>query len=70
MKRWYWGVWIIFFIVSFGVMEGIAIQTGTPTLSRTVWDAQTAFPLLEGLFCFVIGGLVVHFFWTNQGPPI
>lgn len=68
MKRWYWGVWILLVIGSFGVLEGYALYTQSWTLSATIWDAQIAFPLLAALWGLFVGGLTVHFFWTNQGP--
>lgn len=66
MTRWAWGLWLVIIIVSFGVFEGLAIYTGTPTLSQTVWSASEAFPLLPFLFGLLCGGLGVHFFWTSK----
>ncbi len=67
MTRLRWGVWVLLIAITFGVMEGIALYTGTPTLSRAVWDASVAFPLLPFIAGMLCGGLGVHFWWPNQG---
>lgn len=67
MKKWIWGLWIVLIIVSFGIMEGIALNTGTPTLSQTVWDVSKSFPLLPFLAGLLSGGLAVHFWWREGG---
>lgn len=67
MKKWIWGVWILLIIVSFGIMEGIAIYTHTVTLSQSVWSWSAAFPLVGPIVCFVFGGLTVHFWWREGG---
>lgn len=66
MTRWGWGLWALAVIGSFGVLEGWAVYTGTPTLSRTVWDASAAFSLLGPLVCLIVGGLIVHFWWREK----
>ncbi|EJW09973.1 hypothetical protein A33M_0685 [Rhodovulum sp. PH10] len=68
MTRWGWGAFVVAVIATFGLLEGWALATDTPTLSQTVWWASAAFPLLGPLVGFVVGGLFVHFWWPNQGP--
>jgi len=64
-----WLVWFVLCVVSFGVLEGLAIRSGRfATLSRTVWNMQRAFPLTSVLLALVLGGLLVHFFW-HWCPP-
>lgn len=66
MRRWIWGVWLLIIIASFGAMEGCALDSGTVTLSQTVWDTSAAFPLLPFLAGLLCGGLAVHFWWGGK----
>lgn len=43
--------------------EMYALKTGRKTLSRMVYEANAAWPLVSTLVGFVVGGLLVHFFW-------
>ncbi len=65
-----WGIWIATIIVTFAMLEIIAVLKGRPTLSQTVWDANKAFPLIGPIFGLIVGGLAVHFFWIGQGCDI
>jgi len=50
----------VVFLVAYEVW---ALATGRRTLSRMIYDANTAWPLLSTLVGLVVGGLLVHFFW-------
>jgi hypothetical protein len=54
-----WLIAIVFLLA----YEWWALSTHRETLSRMVWNGQQVFPLLEALMAFVVGGLLVHFFW-------
>lgn len=58
-----WTLWLLFLIVSFGCFEAYAIKTSRTTLSRYVWTASKAFPLLPFIAGLLAGGLAVHFWW-------
>jgi len=58
-----WAAWWILIFVSFGALEAYALSTNRTTLSRWVWTASKAFPLLPFIVGFVIGVLACHFFW-------
>ena len=44
--------------------EGYALATGKRTLSRMMYDASKAWPLLPYVWGVVTGGLAVHFWWN------
>ena len=67
MSYWIWAGWILLLIVSFSIMEGIALKTNRPTLSASVWTWSKNFPLLPFLAGLLAGGLAVHFWW--MGAP-
>lgn len=60
---WIWLAWILLLIVSFAIIEGIAIARGKTTLSRFTMVCTTAFPPLIYLLGVLSGGLAVHFWW-------
>lgn len=60
---WIWVAWLLVFIVSFAVIEGIALKRGKTTLSRFTVVTTTAFPPLIFLLGMTVGMLVTHFFW-------
>jgi hypothetical protein len=64
---WYWPAWFVVCVITFGIAEGYALTHHGMTLSEWVWRAQRAWPLFEGLYMLIAGGLAVHFFWTNEG---
>lgn len=43
--------------------EAWALRSGRRTLSRMMWEATRAWPLLPWLVGVVCGGLAVHFWW-------
>jgi hypothetical protein len=65
---WVWTLWLLAFVGSFAVLEGWAIVHQDLTLSAWVWALSKAWPPFPAVFGLVIGGLIVHFFWTGQGP--
>ena len=60
---WVWAAWWIFLFVSFGVLESFALSTNRTTLSRWMWTASKAFPLLPFIVGLIVGVLAAHFFW-------
>lgn len=72
-RRWYaiWSAWLLLIVLSFGVLEGIALYQGEDdaiTLSRWTWDLTLAWPLFPVLYGGIFLGLAVHFFW-HWSPP-
>lgn len=63
MSYWKWALWVFLIAASFAGFETLALMTGTPTLSRSVWTWSQAFPLLPFLAGLLAGGLAVHFWW-------
>ena len=43
--------------------EWWALATGGQTLSRAMWDATQAWPLLIFIVGMVVGSLATHFWW-------
>jgi hypothetical protein len=70
MRIW-WSVWIISNAFLFAWLEGYALSRADPeaglTLSRYVYDAAKAWPLLVFILGQITGGLAVHFFWRWDG---
>lgn len=65
---WRWTLWFLAVVVSFGVLEGAAVVSGSfPTLSASIWAVTAFWPPLPFLFGLVVGFLACHFFWPNQG---
>ncbi len=62
-----WSVMILANIVLFAIMEGYALSRADPeaglTLSRYIYDAARAWPLLTFILGQMTGGLAVHLFW-------
>lgn len=67
---WVWTIWFLLILATFGLLEGFAIQTNRPTLSRTVWVFTKNFPPFNSAICLVVGFLIAHFFWPGQGCDI
>jgi hypothetical protein len=69
-----WTVLLLFNIAIFAWMEGYALSRADPesglTLSRYVYEAARAWPLLVFILGQITGGLAVHFFWHwNPDEP-
>lgn len=62
-----WTVLLAFNVAVFAVLEGYALSRADPdaglTLSRYVYEAARAWPLLVFVLGQITGGLAVHFFW-------
>jgi hypothetical protein len=66
-----WPLWLIAWITagvtSFGFLEGYALRTGEPTLSRFIWELTAAQPwiviLFVAFFAYILGFLTCHFWW-------
>lgn len=69
-KAWYaiWSAWLLLIMISFGVLEGVALATGGVTLSRYTWDLSEAWPLFPVVYGGLFMGLAVHFWW-HWNPP-
>jgi hypothetical protein len=67
---WYaiWGAWIIALILTFGILEGVALARGGMTLSMFMWELSVDWGPFQFLTGFVTGALAVHFFW-HWLPP-
>jgi hypothetical protein len=65
-----WALWFGGFLLAFAAIEGLALLTGRPTLSRTVWRTEARFPILSFLIGAVVGSLAIHFFgWIPACNP-
>jgi hypothetical protein len=58
-----WVVWLALIIGSFAFLEGYALEHGTWTLSRFVWETSAAFPPFGYIVGFITGFLACHFWW-------
>lgn len=65
---WLWAAWLLFLIVSFAVLETIALYTNTPTLSRSVWTWSQNWGPLPYVAGFLAGFLTCHFWWGGIVP--
>lgn len=63
-----WTGWLLAVVVSFGVIEGLALATGNTTLSRFTWEVYEKWPLIAVVYGMIFGGLAVHFWW-HWSPP-
>lgn len=63
----YWGLWLLAIAATFVIAEAFALYTNRPTLSRTVWNVNKAWPPLGWLVGLIAGFLASHFFWPGQG---
>lgn len=61
--RWIWLGLIAAFICGFAFFESSALNNEGLTLSRLIYDADQAWPLVRVIFGAIFGGLAVHFFW-------
>lgn len=59
----YWNIWLLAIVVTFAIGETYALKCNKTTLSRHVWNASKAFPLLPCLVGIVIGVVIGHFWW-------
>lgn len=58
-----WAAWLLVpVLIAFGIFETCALVNDLPTLSRTVYDAHQALPLIGPVWGMLVGGLTVHFF--------
>ncbi len=58
--------WLIVAVVLL-TYEFYALLKGKKTLSRMMWEANANWPFLSTLIGFIVGGLLVHFFWLPTG---
>jgi len=65
---WIWTAWLLAVMLSFGIIEGLAIHTHATTLSRYTWEIYEAWPLIGVVYGMLFGGLAVHFWW-HWSPP-
>jgi len=61
--RWVWLAFLFAFAAIFFYFEMSALNNDGLTLSRFIYNANQAFPLVGVLFGMLSGGLAVHFFW-------
>jgi hypothetical protein len=47
----------------FAALEGYALKTHRPTLSRYVWTLSKAFPPFPWIVGVIVGFLAAHFWW-------
>ena len=67
---WIWWVGLIAAVVFFAAIEGLAFKypQRQNTLSRTIYDIGSKWPLSIFIMGMFAGGLGVHFFW-HWCPP-
>ena len=58
-----WTLWLGAIVLSFAILETVAIRIRGKTFSRVVWDLSSVFPLLPFLAGLVTGVLAAHFWW-------
>jgi hypothetical protein len=63
-----WSAWLLMIMISFAVIEGLALAWGDTTLSRYTWEVYLAWPPIAVVYGAVFFGLAVHFFW-HWSPP-
>lgn len=61
--RWIWLGFGLFCLAGFIFFEASAINNDGLTLSRLIYNANQAWPLVSVLFGMIFGGLAVHLFW-------
>lgn len=69
-QTWMWGLGLCTAIIFFCLIEGLAFKhpERQNTLSRTIYDIGSKFPLSIWIMGMFAGGLAVHFFW-HWCPP-
>ena len=67
--RWIWLAFGLACLAGFGFFEASALNNDGLTLSRLIYDANQAWPLVSVIFGMIVGGLAVHFFW-NWDPGL
>ena len=66
-----WTLWLGAIVLSFAILETVAIRRGRVTLSQYVYRLSRVWPLIMFVSGLVIGGAAVHFFWPycpSGGP--
>ena len=66
MRRFGFWVWLAFgvaFLSGFAYFESSALNNDGLTLSRLIYNANQAWPMVSVLVGAIFGGLLVHFFW-------
>ena len=65
---WVWTGWLVLLVLTFAVLEGIALARGGLTLSMYTWHLSEQWPPIIWLCGVLAGGLAVHFWW-HWAPP-
>lgn len=60
---WLWLAWFGAALLTFAVIETIAVRTGRKTLSQCVYDLSRAWPPLPFVIGVVVGALAAHWWW-------
>ncbi len=63
---WIWTLWLLAIVVSFSLLEGLAIVEDGMTLSRFVWKINNAFPVFGFICGLIVGFLACHFWYGGQ----
>lgn len=58
-----WFVWFAMGIISFSVLEYLAIRFNKPTLSHMIVDIFFVWPPIAVLLGLAFGALAAHWFW-------
>lgn len=65
---WVWTGWLLLLVLSFAILEGIALAKHGLTLSMYTWHLSEQWPPLIWVCGVLVGGLAVHFWW-HWNPP-
>jgi hypothetical protein len=67
--RWIWLAFGLACLAGFALFESAALTSDGLTLSRLIYDANQAWPMVSVIMGAIVGGLLVHFFW-NWDPQL
>jgi hypothetical protein len=67
--RWIWLAFGLAFLAGFAFFESAALTSDGLTLSRLIYNANQAWPMVSVITGAIMGGLLVHFFW-NWDPRL
>ena len=63
-----WTIWLLAVVASFFIFEVWAVTSGGTTLSRYIWEASQAWPIIPIVFVIAIVAIIIHL-WGSSPPP-